>query len=111
MPLGVISRVSFGFGVIFGEKLKKWKTRKSWPKRVPTPPRREPTPWRRPTPQRGVPSPWRGRGAKMAPTRVRYDVASLRRSVAVLHCCVDTIHARTNFGFLFLKSSIRTSIV
>ena len=47
MPLGVISRVSFGFGVIFGEKSQKGKTRKIWAKRVPNP-------------QRGVPSPWRG---------------------------------------------------
>ena len=57
MPLGVIYRVSFGFGVIFEEKSQKGKTRKIWAKRVPTPQRREPTPWRRPTPQCGAPSP------------------------------------------------------
>ena len=55
MPLGVISRVSFGFGVIFGEKSQKGKTRKIWAKRVPKPQPREPTP------QRGVSSPWQGR--------------------------------------------------
>ena len=67
MPLGVISRVSIGFGVIFGEKSQKGKNQKIWAKRVPTLQRREPTPRRRPKPQRGVPSPRRGRGAKMAP--------------------------------------------
>ena len=67
MPLGVIYRVSFGFGVIFGEKLQKGKTRKIWAKRVPMLQRREPMPWRSPTPQRWVPSLRQGRGAKMAP--------------------------------------------
>ena len=37
MPLGVISRVSFGFEVIFGEKSQKGKTRKIWAKWVPNP--------------------------------------------------------------------------
>ena len=37
MPLGVISRVSFGFGVIFGEKSQKGKNQKIWAKQVPTP--------------------------------------------------------------------------
>ena len=72
--------------------------------RVPTPQRREPTPRHRPTPQSGMPSSQRGRGAKMAPPRVHYGVALLRRSV-------DTVHTRTNFIFLFRKSSIRTPIV
>ena len=53
MPLGVISRVSFGFGVIFGEKCKKGKTRKIWTKWVPMLQRREPMSRRRPMPQRG----------------------------------------------------------
>ena len=52
------------------EKLEIWARN-----RVPTPQRREPTLRCRPTPQRGVPSPWRGRGAKMAPPRVRYAAA------------------------------------
>ena len=37
MPLGMISRVSFGFWVIFGEKSQKGKTRKFWAKRAPKP--------------------------------------------------------------------------
>ena len=78
MPLGVVSRVSFGFGMIFGEKSQKGKTRKIWAKRVPTP-------------QRGVPSPWRGRDAKMAPPWVRYGIALLCRSGG-LRRGVDTIH-------------------
>ena len=48
MSLGVISRVSFGFRVIFGEKSQKEKTRKIWAKRVPTLQRRKPMPRRRP---------------------------------------------------------------
>ena len=58
MPLGFISRVSFGFGVIFGEKSQKGKTRKKkiWAKRVPTPQHREPTPRRGRGCQNGTPS-------------------------------------------------------
>ena len=97
MSLDVISRVSFGFGVIFGEKSQKRKTRKIWVKRVPTPQHREPTPRRSHMLQRGVPSPQRGRGAKMVPPR-----ATPRRR----HCLL-----RANFGFLFPKSRIRTPIV
>ena len=37
MPLGVISRVSFGFGVIFGENSQKEKNQKIGAKRVPIP--------------------------------------------------------------------------
>ena len=55
-----ISRVSFGFGVIFGEKSQKGKNYKIWAKQVPTPQRREPTPRHRSTLQRGMPSPRRG---------------------------------------------------
>ena len=55
MPLGVISRVSLDFGVIFGEKSQKGKTRKIWAKRASTPRCREPRPRHRPTPQRGMP--------------------------------------------------------
>ena len=65
MPLGAISIVSFGFGVIFGKNRKKGKTRKIWAKRVPTP-------------QRGVPSPQRGRGANSG--MLRRSVATPRRS-------------------------------
>ena len=44
MPLGVISRVSFGFLRIFGGNRKSAKRRKTGQTRAPTPQRREPTP-------------------------------------------------------------------
>ena len=49
MPLRVISRVSFGFGVIFGENCQKGENQKIWAKQVPMLQRRELTPRRRPT--------------------------------------------------------------
>ena len=67
MPLGVISRVSFGFWGDFWRKSQKGKTRKIWAKQAPTPQDKEPMPRRSPTSQRGMPSSWQGRGAKMAP--------------------------------------------
>ena len=85
----------------FWRKSQKGETRKNMPFRVPTPQRKEPTPRHSPTPQHGVPSPQRGQGAKMAPPLVRYRVALLCRSVAMLRRGVDTVHSEENFGFLF----------
>ena len=61
MPLGVISRVSFGFWGDFWRKIAKEKARKIWAKRAPTPQRREPTPRQ-------------GRGAQKGTPWVHYDV-------------------------------------
>ena len=63
MPLGVISRVSFGFWGDFGEKSQERKTREIWAKRAPTPQHREPTPRCSPMSQRGMPSPQQDQGA------------------------------------------------
>ena len=55
MPLGVISRVSFGFWGDFWRKIAKRETRKIWAKRAHTLQRREPTLRHRPTLQHGMP--------------------------------------------------------
>ena len=67
------------------EKISKEENWKIKDVRVPTSKRREPTPRHSPTSERGVPSPWQGRGAKMAPPRVRYGVALLRHGVDTVH--------------------------
>ena len=55
MPLGVISRVSFGLLRIFEGNLKSAKRRKTGQTRAPTSMRREPTPQHSLTLQRGMP--------------------------------------------------------
>ena len=93
MPLVEILRVSFGFGVIFGEKSQKGKIRKSGIFGFLC---------------RSVGNPHRDRGAKMAP------LVTLRRSFATPRCRHSS-HKKT-FGFLFLKvlysytNSLRTLI-
>ena len=77
MPLGVISRVSFGFWGDFEEKLQRCKNWKIWHYRASTPQRREPTLRRKPMPRRGIPHRAERRGAEMA---------SLGYSTAK-HCC------------------------
>ena len=48
--------------------------------------------------------------AILAPPRVRYDIALLRRSGA-LRRNIDTVHSKEIFEFLFRKSRIHTPIV
>ena len=65
MPLGVISRVSFGIWGDFWRKIAKRKTRKIWAKRAATRQRKKPMPRRSPKPQRGMPR----RGEAKVPNR------------------------------------------
>ena len=97
MPLGVVSRVLFGFWGDFWGKSQKGKTRKIWAKQASTSKRREPTP------QRGMPSPRRGRGVQKGTPRVRRSVA--------LCCSIDTVHSEKIFGFCFRAPPFRIPIV
>ena len=103
MPLGVIFRVSFGFGVFFGDKSQKGKTGKfgifTFLRRI-------------------VGNPCRGEvGVQKWPPRVRYDVALLCRSGGLSHSVevllrgVDTVHTRKLLDSCFRKSRICTPIV
>ena len=85
MLLGVISRVSSDFGVIFGEKLQERKTIKICAKWAPTPQCREPTPHRRPKPQCGMPRRGKAEVPKKGSPRVLHDVTLLRRNGGLRH--------------------------
>ena len=94
MPLGVISRVSFGFWGDFWRKIAKRENQKNLGKTG-----FYAAAWDA--------SPRRGRGAQNGTPRVRHGIATLHRGVAQ----VATVHSEKVFGFLFPTPRIRTPIV